>query len=57
VQHADGTSTVLKYHEPPEARKPLVRWRLYVFKGSEQVGELSSRMLFIVPEANIICTK
>ncbi|EJT48232.1 hypothetical protein A1Q1_02798 [Trichosporon asahii var. asahii CBS 2479] len=27
----------LKYHEPPEARKPVVNWRLYVFKGSEQV--------------------
>lgn len=36
VHHADGTSTVLKYHEPPEARKPIQGWRLYVFKGSEQ---------------------
>lgn len=29
-----GTSTVLKYHEPPEARKPPAKesWRLYVFK-------------------------
>ena len=39
VQHGDGTKTVLKYHEPPEARKPSVGWRLYVFKGKEQVGE------------------
>lgn len=39
VAHADGTKTVLKYHEPPEARKPTVGWRLYVFKGKEQVGE------------------
>lgn len=39
VQAADGSKTVLKYHEPPEARKPLIGWRLYVFKGSEQVGE------------------
>lgn len=39
VKHGDGTSTVLKYHEPPEARKPPVGWRLYVFKGKEQVGE------------------
>lgn len=31
----------LKYHEPPEARKPVVNWRLYVFKGSEQVGALN----------------
>lgn len=29
----------LKYHEPPEARKPTKNWRLYVFKGDEQVGE------------------
>ncbi|KAI0947162.1 hypothetical protein AcV7_009660 [Taiwanofungus camphoratus] len=40
VKHADGTSTVLKYHEPPEARKPVVGWRLYVFKGKEQVDLL-----------------
>ena len=39
VKKADGTSTLLKYNEPPEARKPLVGWRLYVFKGDEQVGE------------------
>jgi smad nuclear-interacting protein 1 len=42
VASADGTKTVLKYHEPPEARKPLVGWRLYVFKGTEQVGECLS---------------
>ena len=39
VQLGDGTKTVLKYHEPPEARKPTGGWRLYVFKGKEQVGE------------------
>jgi len=27
----------LKYNEPPEARKPILGWRLYVFKGTEQV--------------------
>ncbi|CAG8509281.1 6678_t:CDS:2 [Ambispora leptoticha] len=31
---------VLKYHEPPEARKPAEKWRLYVFKGDEQVDLL-----------------
>ncbi|KAH9950600.1 SMAD/FHA domain-containing protein [Amylocystis lapponica] len=40
VKHGDGTSTVLKYHEPPEARKPVVGWRLYVFKGKDQVDLL-----------------
>ncbi|KAG5645464.1 hypothetical protein DXG03_006009 [Asterophora parasitica] len=34
VKTADGNSTVLKYNEPPEARKPSVGWRLYVFKGN-----------------------
>ena len=38
VKNGDGTSTLFKYNEPPEARKPLVGWRLYVFKGDEQVG-------------------
>ncbi|KAF5330265.1 hypothetical protein D9758_014444 [Tetrapyrgos nigripes] len=38
VKSVDGkNSTVLKYNEPPEARKPSVGWRLYVFKGDEQV--------------------
>ncbi|KAF2768566.1 SMAD/FHA domain-containing protein [Teratosphaeria nubilosa] len=32
-----GTTTVLKYHEPPEARKPPPKeaWRIYVFKGKD----------------------
>ena len=32
-----GTTTVLKYHEPPEARKPpsSQQWRIYVFKGKD----------------------
>lgn len=38
VKAIDGNSTVLKYNEPPEARKPALGWRLYVFKGTEQVG-------------------
>jgi len=38
VKTGEGKDVVLKYHEPPEARKPLLGWRLYVFKGSEQVG-------------------
>ncbi|TPX38584.1 hypothetical protein SeLEV6574_g07734 [Synchytrium endobioticum] len=31
---------VLKYSEPPEARKTVKKWRLYVFKGKEQVDLL-----------------
>ncbi|TRM64028.1 SMAD/FHA domain-containing protein [Schizophyllum amplum] len=37
VKTVDGNSTLLKYNEPPEARKPVQGWRLYVFKGAEQV--------------------
>jgi smad nuclear-interacting protein 1 len=43
VKAVNGDSTVLKYNEPPEARKPVLGWRLYVFKGSEQVGKCSYR--------------
>ncbi|KAI9101290.1 SMAD/FHA domain-containing protein, partial [Phlyctochytrium arcticum] len=31
---------VLKYSEPPEARKPKERFRLYVFKGKDQIDVL-----------------
>lgn len=30
---------VVKFSEPPEARKPDMRWRLYIFKGGDAVGE------------------
>lgn len=29
----------LKYAEPPEARKPKKKWRLYVFKDGKEIGE------------------
>lgn len=34
-----GTNTVLKYHEPAEARKPPSReqWRMYIFKGKDML--------------------
>lgn len=47
VLGADGKKTVLKYNEPPEARKPVLGWRLYVFKGAEQVGEMMYVLLYI----------
>lgn len=53
VKHSDGTSTLLKYNEPPEARKPLVGWRLYVFKGDEQVGA-PSRCPSIFPSTTVL---
>ncbi|KAG5979114.1 hypothetical protein E4U55_005549 [Claviceps digitariae] len=39
ITQADGTSIVLKYHEPSEARKPPPRdeWKLFIFKGDDIV--------------------
>jgi smad nuclear-interacting protein 1 len=34
-----ANGTLLKYNEPPEARKPSQRWRLYVFKGDKEIGK------------------
>ncbi|OAA49669.1 Forkhead-associated (FHA) domain protein [Metarhizium rileyi] len=52
VAQADGTSIVLKYHEPPEARKPPTRdqWKLFVFKGRDIVDtiDLSLRSCWLV---------
>ncbi|EFQ31781.1 FHA domain-containing protein [Colletotrichum graminicola] len=52
VQQADGTSIVLKYHEPAEARKPAAKdqWRLFVFKGADIVDtvDLSARSCWLV---------
>jgi len=37
-----GTKIVLKYNEPPEARKPpsSQKWQLFVFKGADVVDEI-----------------
>lgn len=37
-----GTSTVLKYHEPAEARKPPPKeqWRMYVFKKKDLIDTI-----------------
>ncbi|PQE04477.1 hypothetical protein CJF31_00007310 [Rutstroemia sp. NJR-2017a BVV2] len=52
VAQADGTSIVLKYHEPPEARKPPTKddWKLFVFKGADIVDtiELSTRSCWLI---------
>lgn len=52
VAQADGTSIVLKYHEPPEARKPPSKdvWKLFVFKGSDIVDtiEVSLKTCWLV---------
>lgn len=52
ISQVDGTSIVLKYHEPAEARKPPAKdiWKLYVFKGPEilETIELSTRSCWLV---------
>ncbi|KAK0384454.1 hypothetical protein NLU13_8540 [Sarocladium strictum] len=52
VAQADGSSITLKYHEPPEARKPPARdqWRLFVFKDGAIVDtiELSLRSCWLI---------
>jgi smad nuclear-interacting protein 1 len=52
VAKADGTSIVLKYHEPPEARKPPPKdqWKLFVFKGADirETIELSLRSCWLI---------
>jgi smad nuclear-interacting protein 1 len=40
IEHAGGKTTLLKYNEPPEARKPGQAYRLYVFKGDDDPGLL-----------------
>ncbi|KAF4464525.1 PML1 Subunit of the RES complex [Fusarium albosuccineum] len=52
VAQADGSTITLKYHEPPEARKPSPRdqWKLFIFKGGDIVDtiELSARSCWLV---------
>ncbi|KAK8113945.1 Forkhead-associated (FHA) domain protein [Apiospora kogelbergensis] len=52
IAQADGSTIVLKYHEPPEARKPPPKdtWKLFVFKGADIIDtiELSHRSCWLV---------
>ncbi|KZP00681.1 SMAD/FHA domain-containing protein [Calocera viscosa TUFC12733] len=47
---------VLKYNEPPEARKPTRNWRLYVFKGDEQVEllHISKQSAYLVGRDRVV---
>lgn len=53
-----GTDIVLKYNEPPEARKPPLKdaWRLYVFKGSDlfETVELRGRSCWLVGRERMV---
>jgi smad nuclear-interacting protein 1 len=52
IEKADGSKIVLKYHEPPEARKPPSKdqWRLFIFKGPDIVDtiELGMRSCWLI---------
>ncbi|KAH7029112.1 SMAD/FHA domain-containing protein [Microdochium trichocladiopsis] len=52
IAQADGSQIVLKYHEPPEARKPAPKdvWKLFVFKGDDIIDTvpLSQRSCWLV---------
>lgn len=41
------SGTVLKYNEPPEARKPSQKWRLYVFKGDKEIGKGRQKKVYM----------
>jgi smad nuclear-interacting protein 1 len=56
IQVQGGEGIVLKYHEPPEARKPPGKeaWRFYVFKGEDllEVVELGERSCWLIGREN-----
>lgn len=58
VQVQDGEGIVLKYHEPPEARKPPGKeaWRLYVFKGEDllEMVELGERSCWLIGRERLV---
>lgn len=57
VSVGEGT-IVLKYHEPPEARKPPPKdaWRLYIFKGDDLLDtiELGGRSCWLIGREQMI---
>ncbi|KAF2968190.1 hypothetical protein GQX73_g5367 [Xylaria multiplex] len=58
VTQADGSTIVLKYHEPPEARKPSPKdqWKLFVFKGEDIIDTipLSNRSCWLVGRDTVV---
>ncbi|KAL4916271.1 SMAD/FHA domain-containing protein [Aspergillus aurantiobrunneus] len=54
----NGGTVVLKYHEPPEARKPPAKeaWRLYVFKGKDllEMMELNERSCWLIGRERLV---
>ena len=58
VQVQGGEGIVLKYHEPPEARKPPAKeaWRMYVFKGEDllEMVELGERSCWLIGRERLV---
>jgi smad nuclear-interacting protein 1 len=58
VQVDGGGGIVLKYHEPPEARKPPSKeaWRIYVFKGKDllETVELVERSCWLIGRERMV---
>ncbi|DAA73451.1 TPA_exp: Uncharacterized protein A8136_4761 [Trichophyton benhamiae CBS 112371] len=59
VRSSDGTtSIVLKYNEPPEARKPPAKdaWRLYIFKDDNllETIELGDRSCWLIGKEKLV---
>ncbi|KAJ5894966.1 hypothetical protein N7495_006657 [Penicillium taxi] len=56
--NGQGQGIVLKYHEPPEARKPPPKepWRIYVFKGPDmlEMVELGGRSCWLLGREHVI---
>ncbi|KAL2867107.1 putative FHA domain protein SNIP1 [Aspergillus lucknowensis] len=56
--NVNGGTVVLKYHEPPEARKPPAKesWRLYVFKGKDllEMVELNERSCWLIGRERLV---
>ncbi|KAH8922517.1 SMAD/FHA domain-containing protein [Atractiella rhizophila] len=48
---------VLKYNEPPEARKSLRNWRVYVFKDGKEVDmfQLNRQSAYLIGRDKIVC--
>ncbi|KAF2741967.1 SMAD/FHA domain-containing protein [Sporormia fimetaria CBS 119925] len=55
ANRVEGTKISLKYHEPPEARKPAPSslWRLWIFKGDDTLGtiELQTQSCWLLGRA------
>lgn len=59
ANRVEGTNISLKYHEPPESRKPPAStpWSLLIFKGTQHLGstDLHTRSCWLVGRERKVC--